>query len=119
MPPNAFSTFEAVLGDRAINQPTAVNQFITIPQKLEYFSGEEGNLRRQAISMAINRKAITTTIYNNVYTPAVDFTAPIVKGYSASIPGHQVLRYNPTKAKELWDQANAISPLHWRIRHRL
>lgn len=110
MPPNAFSTFEAVLGDRAINQPTAVNQFITIPQKLEYFSGEEGNLRRQAISMAINRKAITTTIYNNVYTPAVDFTAPIVKGYSASIPGHQVLRYNPTKAKELWDQANAISP---------
>ena len=36
--------------------------------------------------------------------------APLIPGYSESIPGNEVLQYNPDKAKELWEQANQIAP---------
>ncbi|MBP3088939.1 ABC transporter substrate-binding protein [Corynebacterium sp. sy017] len=110
VPDSAFSTFESELGDRAVNQPAAIYQGFTIPSKLEHFSGEEGQLRRQAIAMAINREEITKTIFQGTRTPATDFTSPVVAGYNDKIPGAEVLAYNPDKAKELWAKADAISP---------
>lgn len=110
VPNSAFQTFEADLGDRAVNQPAAVFQSFTIPARLEHFSGEEGNLRRQALSMAINREEITDVIFQGTRTPASDFTSPVVGGWSDSIPGSEVLKYNPEMAKELWAQADAIAP---------
>ena len=50
VPPTALATFESDLGDRAVNQAAAIFQSFTIPQNLPHFSGEEGKLRRQAIS---------------------------------------------------------------------
>lgn len=110
LPDSAFSTYEQELGDRAINQPSAVVQAFTIPEKLEHFGGEEGKLRRQAISMAINREEITEKIFSGTRTPAKDFSSPVLNGYNPNIPGNEVLQYNPEKAKELWAQADAMSP---------
>ena len=42
---------------------------LTIPQYLDHFQGEEGQLRRQAISMAINRDEITEQIYSKTPHP--------------------------------------------------
>ncbi|BDZ61837.1 ABC transporter substrate-binding protein [Demequina sediminis] len=110
IPDSAFATFEADLGDRAVNQPAAIFQSFTIPERLAHFSGEEGKLRRQALSMAINREEITDVIFQGTRTPASDFTSPVINGWSDSIPGSEVLAYDPETAVELWAQADAISP---------
>ena len=56
LPDSAFATYEADLSGRSVNQPAAIFQSFAIPSSLEHFSGEEGNLRRQAISYAIDRE---------------------------------------------------------------
>ena len=110
IPPSSMASFESDLGDRAVNQAAAVFQSFTIPQTLAHFSGEEGALRRQAISMAINRDEITETIFQGSRTPASDFTSPVIDGWSDSLEGAEVLEYNPERAVELWAEADAISP---------
>ncbi|MDF2562918.1 MAG: transporter substrate-binding protein [Microbacterium sp.] len=110
VPDSAFSSYESDLGDRAVNQPAAVFQSFTIPERLAHFEGEEGKLRRQAISMAINREEITETIFQGTRTPASDFTSPVIAGWSDELEGAEVLEYDADKAKELWAEADAISP---------
>ncbi|MDR2453632.1 MAG: ABC transporter substrate-binding protein [Bifidobacteriaceae bacterium] len=109
IPQTAFSTWEEELGQRHVNQPGAVFQSFTIPQSLEHFQGEEGALRRAAISMAIDRETITQKIFSGTRSPAQDFTSPVIDGWTADIEGSDVLQYNPEKAKELWAEANKIS----------
>lgn len=110
IPDEALATFETELGDRAINQPAAVFQSFTIPERLKHFEGEEGILRRQAISMAVNREEITEAIFSGTRTPARDFTSPVIAGYDANLANATVLDFNPEKAKELWAEADAIQP---------
>ncbi|AZH78033.1 MULTISPECIES: peptide ABC transporter substrate-binding protein [Microbacterium] len=110
IPEASLEVFEDELGERATNQPAAIFQSFTIGGQLPHFSGEEGALRRAAISMAINRDEITDKIFAGTRTPASDFTTPVIDGWSDSIPGAEVLAYDPEKAKELWTQADAISP---------
>jgi len=110
VPSSAFATFKTDLGDRAVNQPAAIFQSFTIPARLAHFSGAEGNLRRQALSMAIDRKQITDVVFQGTRTPASDFTSPVISGWSDKIPGAEVLTFDAAKAKALWAQADAISP---------
>ena len=110
IPSSAQQTFESDLGDRAVNQPAAIFQSFSIPGNLEHFTGEEGKLRREALSMAIDRAAITKTIFNNTRTPASDFTSPVIAGWSDSLKGADVLKFDAKKAKDLWAQADKISP---------
>lgn len=108
VPDSAFATFEDDLGDRAVNQPAAVFQSFTIPNTFDNFKGEEGKLRRQAISLAINREEITDTIFQGTRTPATDFTTPVLPGHSEDVDGSEVLEYDPEKAKELWEKAEKM-----------
>ena len=110
IPDASLATYQADLGDRAVNQPAAIFQSFTIPDRLAHFGGEEGKLRRAAISMAINRDEITTIIFQGTRTPASDFTSPVIDGFSNSLEGAEVLAYNPEEAKKLWAEADAISP---------
>ncbi|MDO5726741.1 MAG: ABC transporter substrate-binding protein [Bowdeniella nasicola] len=110
IPDSALSKFEDELGDRAINQPAAIFQSFTIAPGQEHFEGEEGELRRAAISHAINREEITQVIFSGTRTPAADFTSPVIAGWSDSVPGSDVLQYDEAKAKELWAQADEINP---------
>ncbi|GAA4188782.1 ABC transporter substrate-binding protein [Microbacterium oryzae] len=110
IPDSAFETYQDELGENWVNQPAAIFQSFTIPQYFEHFEGEEGQLRRQAISMAINREEITDVIFQGTRTPASDFTSPVIDGWSESLEGGEVLDYDPEQAKELWAQADEISP---------
>jgi oligopeptide transport system substrate-binding protein len=109
VPTSALSTFQKDLGSRAFNQPAAIFQSFTIPEKLAHFTGAEGALRRQAISYAIDRPTITKAIFKGTRTPAKDFTTPVISGFSGGVPGNEVLNYDPVKAKQLWAQADAMS----------
>ncbi|MDF7664103.1 ABC transporter substrate-binding protein [Bifidobacterium sp. ESL0763] len=104
-------TFQKDTSLQAYNKPGSSIQQFTIPANLEHFKAgtEEGTLRRQAISMAIDRKGIVKKVLNGVGEPAKEFTAPVIPGYSPNLKGNENLNYNPKKAKELWDKADAIS----------
>ncbi len=110
IPDSALATYKKDLGDRAIQKPTAQNNRIAIQDNVPHFSGQEGLLRRQAISLAINRKQICDTIWHGTKIPSRDFTASTLPGFNPNVPGSDILQYNPDRAKQLWAQANAISP---------
>ncbi len=110
IPDNALTTFKKDLGDRAISKPTAQNQHIGIQSNVPHFAGEEGVLRRKAISMAIDRATICDKIWKGTKIPARDFTASTLPGFQANLPGSEVLKFDPDGAKKLWAQADAISP---------
>ncbi|MCL2787399.1 MAG: ABC transporter substrate-binding protein [Micrococcales bacterium] len=110
IPEVSITTYKDEFPDSHVNQGGAVFQSFTIPQYLPHFEGDEGKLRRAALSMAIDRAAICDTIFQGTRSPAQDFTSPVVSGWSGNIPGNDVLTFNPEKARELWAQADAINP---------
>lgn len=111
VPQSAYGTFEQDFPDSHSNKPYLNNYTFTIPERLDHFhADEEGRLRRQAISMAINRPQIVDKIYSGTSTPMTEFTTSALEGYDPEIPGHDVLTYNPQKAKETWARADAIRP---------
>lgn len=111
IPTSAQKTFQTDPMVQPIKQDGSVFQSFTIPTAMKHFGpGKEGTLRRQAISMSIDRKQISDKVTGGLNTPATDFTAPTIPGYSKNLKGSDVLKYNAPKAKELWEEANKISP---------
>ncbi|KGJ81097.1 ABC transporter substrate-binding protein [Cryobacterium roopkundense] len=110
VPDSAFATYKTDFPDSNVNDPAAIFQAFNMPYYLEHWSGEEGELRRAAISMAIDRAEITDVIFQGTRTPATDFTSPVIDGYSDSLEGSEVLDYNPEEAVAKWAEADAISP---------
>ena len=111
VPPSALPTFQDDDSVQAIASPGSVFGSITIPERLAGFGmNDEGRLRRQAISKAINREEITTNIFDDTRTPAVDFSAPVMPGFDEDIPGNEVLEFDAAEAKDLWAQAEDIAP---------
>ncbi|WP_066292985.1 peptide ABC transporter substrate-binding protein [Arthrobacter sp. B6] len=110
LPTNALQTYTTDFPENHLNKPYAGNATLNIPGYLPEFQGEAGKLRRQAISKAINRDEITKVIFSGTRIPAKDFTSPAVDGYNENVEGSDVLKFDAAKAKELWEQADAISP---------
>ena len=110
VPDSAFSNYQSDFPDRFVNQPAAIFQAFNMPYYLEHWSGDEGKLRRAAISMSFDRAEITKVIFQGTRTPATDFTSPVIDGYSDSLKGSEVLEYNPKEAVKKWAEADAISP---------
>ena len=110
LPPVALKTYTTDFPERHLNKPYAGNSTLNIPSYLPEWSGEAGKLRRQAVSMAINRDEITRVIYSGTRIPAKDFTSPGIDGYNDNVAGSEVLKYNPERAKQLWADADKIQP---------
>ncbi|RLV56853.1 ABC transporter substrate-binding protein [Aeromicrobium phragmitis] len=111
VPPSALTTYETDDSVQAFSEPGSVNATITIPSSLPHFAeDEEGKLRRQALSMAIDREEITSKIFDGSRTPSTDFSSPLMPGYTEDIEGNEVLEFDADAAKDLWAQADAISP---------
>jgi oligopeptide transport system substrate-binding protein len=110
IPSSALTIYKRDLGGNAASGPVAVSQSLDTPLRLPHFGGEEGRLRRLALSAAINRPQICQQIFNGTRSPARDFTAQSLPGFDPNIPGNDALNFNPERARQLWAQANAISP---------
>ena len=110
IPDSFLPIFQKQLGERAINKPAAYFQGLAIDVTHEHWKmDEEGRARRAAICRAIDRKLICDKLYYGTRTPAKDFTAPTVAGWTADVPGNEVLTYDPDEARRLWARAEAIS----------
>ncbi|OBB92017.1 ABC transporter substrate-binding protein [Mycobacterium sp. 852002-30065_SCH5024008] len=117
IPSSALTIYQRDLGRNAASGPVAVSQSLDTPLRLPHFGGEEGRLRRLALSAAINRPQICQQIFNGTRSPARDFTASSLPGFDRNIPGNAAFDFNPERARHLWAQANAISP--WRGRYSI
>ncbi|MFV0495750.1 peptide ABC transporter substrate-binding protein [Mycobacterium sp.] len=109
IPSSALTVYQRDLGANFVSGPAAVNQSLDTPLRLPHFGGEEGRLRRLALSSAVNRPQICRQIFNNTRSPALDFTARSLPGFDSDIPGNSALQFNPERARQLWTQADAIS----------
>jgi oligopeptide transport system substrate-binding protein len=109
IPSSLLSVYRKDLGDRYVSAPAAANQTLDTPLRLPHFGGEEGRLRRLALSAAINREQICRQIYAGARAPARDFTASSLPGFDPHIAGNDTLTFDPDRARRLWSQADAIS----------
>ena len=94
---------------QAYSKPGPNRIMLGIPTDLSHFSGDEGTLRRKAISLAINREQICSKIMSGLASPAQDFSSPTINGFSDSLKGADVLKYDAEEAKKLWAEADKIS----------
>ncbi|WP_411102063.1 ABC transporter substrate-binding protein [Streptomyces sp. cmx-4-9] len=106
LPISAMSSVSQEFGDRYLYKPESGVGYIGLPLKTNAEAFGKVEIRK-AISMAIDRDAITKTIFNGTRKPADDFISPIVPGYRKGALG-EVGTYNPTKAKELYTQAGGL-----------
>lgn len=113
VPAASMSNFQSDFPDSNANIPVAVFQSFTIPDRLKHFGmDEEGRLRRQALSYAIDRESICEKIFQKTRVPAKDFTSPAMPNNDKvlkEVKGTEVLKFDKAKAKELWAKADAIS----------
>jgi ABC-type oligopeptide transport system substrate-binding subunit len=102
IPVENLSAASTDLGTRFQKSPNSLFQFIGFPLADPQF--KDVRVRR-AISMALNRQEMTDQISLGSQTPATAFVSPVVDGYRAGSCGESC-EYNPTKAKQLYQQAN-------------
>jgi oligopeptide transport system substrate-binding protein len=110
IPPSALPVYKRDLGGGNVaSAPVAVKHSLDTPLRLPHFGGEEGRLRRLALSAAVNREQICQRIFMGTRTPSRDFTARSLPGFDPNLAGNDVLNFNPDRARQLWAQATAIS----------
>ncbi|ANJ09334.1 MULTISPECIES: peptide ABC transporter substrate-binding protein [Streptomyces] len=91
------------IGDRYINTPAGIIQTLAFPFYDDDWNKSGSEKVRKGLSMAIDRKQITDTIFQQTRTPATDWTSPVLGedgGYKAGLCG-DACDYNPEEAKKL------------------
>lgn len=102
LPPEQFSTF-GELGDNYIEGPSSNFTFLAYPMYVDAFKEKKF---RQALSMAIDRKAIAENIWNGARTPADDYVSPVIDGYREG--ACKYCDYKPEEAKKLFEEAGGF-----------
>ncbi|MFF3287854.1 ABC transporter substrate-binding protein [Streptomyces sp. NPDC003023] len=103
VPASQLKNVKADLGDRYINSPAGIIQTLAFPFYDKAWNTPDGAKVRTGLSMAINRKQITDTIFQQTRTPAKDWTSPVLGeegGYDPSLCG-KACEYDPAQAKKL------------------
>ena len=104
---SSIAAARSELGERFIDQPDAGIGYIGFPLA---YSDEYKDVRiREAISMAIDRQTIAETVFSGTRAPADDFINPAIQGYKKG--GCAACVYDPTKAKQLYEEANGPKQL--------
>ncbi|MZD08511.1 ABC transporter substrate-binding protein [Streptomyces sp. SID5785] len=110
VPASQLKNVKADLGDRYINTPAGIIQTLAFPFYDPAWNKADSDKVRKGLSMAINRKQITETIFQKTRTPATDWTSPVLGekgGYKPGLCG-EFCDYNPTEAKKLVKEGGGI-----------
>ncbi|MFT4245404.1 MAG: ABC transporter substrate-binding protein [Micrococcaceae bacterium] len=111
IPPSELKSYQLDFKGRNANVAYDGITVIGIPTYVKHFhQDKEGKLRRQALSLAIDRDKLMDKIFSGTEDSATQFAPGTLPGYDTNISGMENTKYNPVKAKELWKQADAISP---------
>lgn len=110
VPASQLKNAEADLGDRYLNTPAGIIQTLAFPFYDKAWNTPDGAKVRKGLSMAINRKQITETIFQKTRTPATDWTSPVLGeegGYKSGLCG-EACEYQPDEAKKLVEEGGGI-----------
>ncbi|MFN2525355.1 MAG: ABC transporter substrate-binding protein [Actinomycetota bacterium] len=99
LPTEVLAQAPQELGDRYVEKESSYFGYLGFPLYQEPWDKLE---LRQAVSMAIDREAITNAIFQGAYSPAGSIISPVVPGFRDDVCG-EICQFNPDKAKELWD----------------
>jgi oligopeptide transport system substrate-binding protein len=99
------------LGDRFRQSPSSVIQFLAIPTFDPRFASADV---RRAISMAIDRDEIATTLFRGSQVPLRSFVSPIVPGYREGSCG-TACELDRAAAKTLFESAGGAAAVGGRI----
>jgi len=102
----AGERYKTDLAGRSVDQAQGVFQSISFPSSKADPRFDNKDLRH-ALSMAIDRKLITDTIFNKTRLPASGWASPVVDGYKEGACG-EFCTFDPAKAKELFAQAGGF-----------
>jgi ABC-type oligopeptide transport system substrate-binding subunit len=98
------------LGSRYINTPAGIIQTLAFPYYDAQWNKPGAEKVRTGLSMAINRRQITDTIFQKTRTPATDWTSPVLGpggGFQDGLCG-TACDYNPTEAKRLIKEGGGL-----------
>ncbi|MFF0159179.1 ABC transporter substrate-binding protein [Streptomyces sp. NPDC005263] len=98
------------LNGRYLNTPAGIIQTLAFPFYDSDWN-QSGSVKvRTGLSMAIDRKQITETIFQKTRTPATDWTSPVLGtdgGYQSGLCGNACL-YNPAEAKKMIQEGGGL-----------
>lgn len=100
IPPDAITSAPDEFGDRHGSSEQGDMTYLMFPTYDERFSDPDV---RKAFSMAIDREAITSAVYDDTRTPATSFVPPVIPGYREDACGPCNL--DAEQANQLLDDA--------------
>lgn len=101
LPPDAYASAPDIFGDRYLRRPSPTITSLGFP----LYDKRYADVRvRRALSMAIDRQAITNAIFLGTREPADSFSPPTVVGYQQGACGRWC-EYHPDEAKQLLAEA--------------
>ncbi|MEU1080065.1 ABC transporter substrate-binding protein [Streptomyces sp. NPDC005908] len=98
------------LGDRYLNTPAGIIQTLAFPFYDDAWNTDGATKVRQGLSMAIDRKQITDTIFQKTRTPATDWTSPVLGedgGFQDGLCG-EFCEFKPDEAKKLIEEGGGL-----------
>ncbi|MFJ9564314.1 ABC transporter substrate-binding protein [Streptomyces fuscichromogenes] len=110
VPAAQLKNVKSDLGDRYINTPAGIIQTLAFPYYDSAWNKSGSEKVRTGLSMAINRKQITDTIFQNTRTPATDWTSPVLGadgGFKEGLCG-SACDYDPAQAKKLIQEGGGL-----------
>ncbi|MFE5219550.1 MULTISPECIES: peptide ABC transporter substrate-binding protein [unclassified Streptomyces] len=110
VPAAQLKNVETDLDGRYINTPAGILQTLAFPFYDPKWNTAGARKVRTGLSMAINRKQITETIFRGTRTPATDWTSPVLGvdgGFKAGLCG-PACEYDPVAAKRLIEEGGGI-----------
>ncbi|MDT0434498.1 MULTISPECIES: ABC transporter substrate-binding protein [Streptomyces] len=110
VPAAQLKNVKSDLGDRYLNTPAGIIQTLAFPYYDKNWNKSGSDKVRQGLSMAINRKQITDTIFQKTRTPATDWTSPVLGkegGFDESLCG-SACSYDPGQAKKLVQEGGGL-----------
>ncbi|MFJ4059651.1 peptide ABC transporter substrate-binding protein [Streptomyces albogriseolus] len=110
IPAAQLKNVKADLGDRYLNTPAGILQTLAFPFYDPDWNKAGSEKVRKGLSMAIDRKQITDTIFQKTRTPATDWTSPVLGedgGFQAGLCG-EACEYKPDEAKKLIEEGGGL-----------
>ncbi|MFJ9537834.1 ABC transporter substrate-binding protein [Streptomyces sp. NPDC101225] len=110
VPAAQLKNVKSDLGGRYLNTPAGIIQTLAFPFYDKNWDTSGALKVRKGLSMAINRKQITDTIFQKTRTPATDWTSPVLGekgGFQDGLCGGSC-DYNPSEAKKLVQEGGGL-----------
>ncbi|MDR2748496.1 MAG: ABC transporter substrate-binding protein [Bifidobacteriaceae bacterium] len=111
LPQTQIKSFKNDTSVVSFTETSPLYRSIQIASNLPHFGfDEEGQLRRAAVSYAINRADIIDKIFGGSADLPVAFAPDnkLISGATGNVQGNDVLQFNPQLAKQKWQEADKI-----------